>query len=215
MENKRFRDYIYASFSNAPQTKQAVELKEEIIQNLNDKYFDLMNQGKSEEAAYNIAISSIGDLSELIASLQQGTAQGEKIPNEQMEKEKKQSALILSAAIMMYILCVVPVLIFENVFGIIAMFVLIAAATGMLIYNNAVKPKSFGNESVVEEFKQFQAQNSDKFALYKSLSSAVTAIGVVLYFVISFTTGAWYITWVIFLIIPAVRQILKALFQIV
>ena len=39
-------------FREVPPTKKSVELKEEILQNLVDKYHDLINEGKNEEAAY-------------------------------------------------------------------------------------------------------------------------------------------------------------------
>lgn len=45
-----------------------------MLQNLIDKYNDLVDSGKSSEAAYNIATASIGDIHELIR---------------QIEKEKK------------------------------------------------------------------------------------------------------------------------------
>ena len=44
-------------------------MKEEILQNLTEKYNDLLSDGKSEVAAYNIAVAGIGDISELIEEL--------------------------------------------------------------------------------------------------------------------------------------------------
>ena len=46
MEN-RLREYMDDLFGEIPPTKQAVELKEEILQNLIDKYHDLLAEGKS------------------------------------------------------------------------------------------------------------------------------------------------------------------------
>lgn len=42
--------------SGCSKYKKAVEVKEEILQNIVDKYHDLVAEGKSEEAAYNIAL---------------------------------------------------------------------------------------------------------------------------------------------------------------
>ena len=64
--NEKLRHYIDDLFANAPSTVRAVELKEEMYQNLMDKYNDLINEGKSEESAYNIAVASIGDVDSLI-----------------------------------------------------------------------------------------------------------------------------------------------------
>lgn len=81
MENK-LRAYMDHLFQDVPNTKKAVEVKEEILQNIVDKYHDLVAEGKSEEAAYNIAIASIGDLDELLASLKDSS----QMPN-QMDSE--------------------------------------------------------------------------------------------------------------------------------
>lgn len=219
MENSRIREYINNLFQDAPQTKKAVELKEEIIQNLNDKYNDLISEGKSEEAAYNISAASVGDINELIGSLKDSAEQSPQVM-EQLRESKKRSAIIMSIAIGLYILCVAPLIALDAVgldtLGVIIMFVMIAVATGLIIYNNMTKPKMPENEdTVVEEFKKWQNENSDKYAIYKAVSSAVTAIGTVLYFVISFATGAWHITWLTFIIVAAINNVLKSVFQLV
>ena len=73
MEDK-LRAHMDHLFREVPLTKKSVELKEEILQNLVDKYHDLIAEGKSEEAAYNIAVASVGDISELLDSLKEESA---------------------------------------------------------------------------------------------------------------------------------------------
>lgn len=43
----KLRDYIENLFATAPNTKQAYELKEEIIRNTIDRYHDLLADGKT------------------------------------------------------------------------------------------------------------------------------------------------------------------------
>lgn len=217
MENYRLRNYINDVFGAAPQTTQTAELKEEIIQNLNEKYNDLIEEGKSEEAAFNLAVSGLGDVSELIASLQNNSYTAENTV-EQTEERKKQS-LLLAVAIGLYILCPLPLIILDefgfDILGLCFLLIMIAAATGIIIFYKFNKPKSFvSGDTVVKEFKQWQIENDDKYSIYKSISSAVTAIGIALYFIISFQFGGWHITWIIFLIIPAVNNIIKAIFHL-
>lgn len=50
--------------------------------------------------------------------------------------------------------------------------------------------------------------------LKKSVSSMIWAIGLALYFIISFATMAWYITWVIFPIIGAVQGLVRAILDL-
>ena len=44
----------------------------------------------------------------------------------------------------------------------------------------------------------------------KSIKSLIWAIGLAAYFIVSFSTGAWYVTWVIFPIIGAVQGLVIA-----
>lgn len=133
---------------------------------------------------------------------------------EQIEQSRRRSALCVSIAVMLYILCVIPVILWEE-YGVIAMFAMVAVATGLLIYNNMTKlgyKKS--DDSMVEEFKEWQDQSSDQKKLYKAIKGAITSLVIVIYIVVSFTTHAWHITWVIFLIGAAIENIVKALFEL-
>ena len=58
--------YIEELFGKAPNTPQTRDLKEEILSNTLEKYEDLLASGTDEESAYKSAISSIGDIDELI-----------------------------------------------------------------------------------------------------------------------------------------------------
>lgn len=60
--------YIDLLFAGAP---HAAEIKEEIKQNTLDRYDDLIAQGKSPEAAYQLAISGIGDINEILGTQSQ------------------------------------------------------------------------------------------------------------------------------------------------
>lgn len=211
--NNRLREYIDNLFSTAPSTMKAVEVKEEILQNLTDKYNDLIAEGKSEDVAFNIAVASIGDVSDLIRELQ-GLPQQYTKMTEENEKQRQRSALLTAIAIGFYIMSPVPVIMIQNEIGVVLLFVFIAVATGILVFNGITKSKGQPvPDTMVEEFKEWRERNNGKNQLQKSVLSAIWAVGVVIYFLISFSTGAWYITWVIFLIIAAVEGIVKALFD--
>lgn len=49
---------------------------------------------------------------------------------------------------------------------------------------------------------------------YGAVNGAVWALTLTAYFVISFLTGAWYISWLIFIIGGAVSNIVKAVFDL-
>lgn len=213
----RLKKYVDFVFENAPRTKETLEFKEEMLQNLNEKYQDLLNDGKNEDAAYNIAVASIGDMGELIAQLNHKKDTG--FTKEEIMRDKKRSAIVTSIAIAMYIMCVVPVIISEymgnEMWGLVIMFSMVAIATIMLVYDNMIKIKNEKSEdTVVESFKEWKYENSENGKKVKAINSAIGSLTVVIYFLLSFTTGAWHITWIIFLIGSAVKQIIKLFFDV-
>ena len=139
--NNRLREYIDTLFATAPSNMKAVEVKEEILQNLTDKYNDLIAEGKSEDVAFNIAVASIGDVSELIRELQGLPQQYNKI-SEENGKQRQRTALMTAIAIGLYIFSPVPVILIQNEIGVVFLFVFIAIATGMLVFNGITKSKT-------------------------------------------------------------------------
>lgn len=219
MEDK-LRAYMEHLFRDVKPTRKSVELREEILQNLVDKYRDLLAEGKTEEAAYNIAVASIGDMDELLLGLQKEQQPVSPISEEQIERSRKKSAVLVAAAVMMYIMCLLPPILLsgtelENNLAPALMFTMIAAATGLLIYNNLSKPRYYkADDSIVEDFREWQQQTESSKRAFRAISSALWALIVVVYIIISFWTMAWHITWVIFLIGVALEGIIKAVFEL-
>ena len=198
----KLREYVDGLFKDAPQTKQTVEIKEEILQNTIDRYNDILSEGKSEQAAYNIAVAGIGDVDMLISSLMAPKSMSG-YTREEIEKDRRRNALMLSVSVILYILCI------------ILMFVMIAIATGLIIYRSNTRLRyDKSDETVVEDFKQWNKRRKEDDDLFKAVRSAIWAVTLVLYFVISFATGAWYITWLIFIIGGAVSNIVRACFDL-
>ena len=124
--NERLRKYIDNLFIEAPETKKTVELKEEILQNITDKYFDLLAEGKTEEAAYNIAIASIGDVNELIENLKKGTNNISNYSEEVLEAVRRKSALITAISVALYILSPILIITTGDLIGVVLFLFLIA-----------------------------------------------------------------------------------------
>ena len=66
---EKIRKHINELFKDAPKTRRAVELKEEMAQNTIEKYEDLIAEGHKEEDAFRIVVGSIGDVTELFEDL--------------------------------------------------------------------------------------------------------------------------------------------------
>lgn len=135
----KLRAFIDTLFEDAPAGKKVVELKEEMLQNLNDKYSDLLSEGKSEEAAYNLAVASVGDVSELLRYLRREEGDSTR-EQEELMRYRRRSAVVVPIAVILYILSVIPVMLIDRQIGVVSMFVMIAAATGLLIWNSMSKP---------------------------------------------------------------------------
>ena len=206
--NEKLRHYIDDLFANAPSTVRAVELKEEMYQNLMDKYNDLINEGKSEESAYNIAVASIGDVDSLIGALN-----SEKNPVS--EKSRRRSAIFVAIAIGLYILSPVPVILIQNELGLMFLFLFVAVATGILIYNGVTRERYVkADDTMVEEFKEWKQNGKQKNKAVDAIVGSFWLIAVCVYLVVSFMTGAWHITWIIFLIAAAVASMIRGIFML-
>ena len=122
-------------------------------------------------------------------------------------KKKQRSALLLAIAIVLYILCVVPVIIIENDVGTVLMFVMVAVATGIIVYRSTLNQKNKDDE---EKEKKGKNENPT----LKAVKSCVWAVAVLVYFAISFWSSAWYITWLVFPITGAITDALEACFDL-
>lgn len=217
--NEKLRAHVEELFKNAPQTKQAVEIKEEILQNTIERYNDLIAEGKSPEAAYNISIAGIGDVSHLIDSMVAPVASSGYTKEEIAANEKKRSVL-LAVSVALYILSVIPPIICDelgapDVVGVSLFFITIAIATALIIYRGGIKLKYDKSDgTVVEDFKEWNRDTKERRSLMAAVNGAVWALTLIIYFAVSFLTGAWYISWLIFIIGGAVTNIVKAIFDL-
>jgi len=215
----KLRNYIDGLFEETTPTRKSVELKEEMIQNLHDKYNDLLGEGKNEEAAYNIAVAGIGDISGLLKELE-ADRETERNTDNMNQEAKQKSAMLTSIAVALYILSPLPLVMLSlagarsaDFIGLPLFFLFVAAATGLLIYNNMTKPR-YGkdSETMVEEFREWQSDEKDRKALRKAISSALWTIIVAVYLIVSFTTMMWWITWIIFIIGMAIESLLNVFY---
>ena len=208
--NLKIEEYVDELFENAPNTKKSMEFKEELLANLIEKYNDLVESGMEREAAYNKVIGSIGNIEDLFEE--------DAIKETKESFDRKKHAKNIAISVMLYILSPVCAILGDawsnEILGIVMMFVLIACATGLIIYTNMSNPKyKKQDDTIVEEFKEWQSTKSNNYRAYKSIKSAITSITVVVYLLVSFLTFQWWITWIIFLIGSAVEKAVKAYFE--
>lgn len=200
--------YVNLLFAGAADCE---EVKQEILQNTLDRYDDLVAQGKSPEAAYRLAISGIGDINEILGSQPRS---GQAAPSEPAEEETiaQENRRKHAASIAVYILCPIPLFALSecgyDTIGLCLTLILVAAAT-VLRLTMRRQPRSASQQT-----PSAHVELTPRRELHKSVKSMIWAVGLALYLILSFATGAWYITWVMFPLIGAVQGLVKAIMDL-
>lgn len=65
----RLAQHVNDLFKDVPESEQKASIMQEVLQNLEEKVWDLMEQGKTEEDAINKAIVEFGDIEDLTKEL--------------------------------------------------------------------------------------------------------------------------------------------------
>lgn len=186
----------------------AEDVKQEILQNTLDRYDDLIAQGKSSQAAYSLAISGIGDVSELLGG---STPAGSPQPAPAVHFEPAHHSTpawkkaLRAVAIFLYIISIIPLIVLSElgmeIIGLCGTIAIVAVATGLIII--ASSGKSPDKKEETENLTPWQELN-------KAINSISGIVTLCVYLAVSFTTGAWWISWLIFPICAAVKGLIKA-----
>lgn len=154
------KNYLETMFANMPNTSEVVKAKAELLQMMEDKYNELINEGVSENTAVGTVISEFGNLDELADEL--GLTKEIKQPKANddfsgrylgMDEVKEflsargRKAVLLSLGIMLLVSCVAwPILISSDA-GAALMFLTIAVGVGLIVFSSL----SMSNYRYIEE----------------------------------------------------------------
>lgn len=125
------------------------------------------------------------------------------------QEVRRKSAEVVSTSIFIYIVAIcfimvsIPVLRMNPIVASAVFLLLIAWATARIVKNYMSVPKF---EKTKEEEKE------DK--VLKQINDIIGCICTVIYFIVSFVTMAWHITWIIFVIDGLICQIIKLIFML-
>lgn len=120
-------------------------------------------------------------------------------------------ALFTTIAVMLYILSVVVIIFFSTVLrspivGVCVFFIVIAIATGLLIYIEMTKPLTN------EKKKEKVLTREDR--LYKRITSVLALFVLAIYLIVSFLTMAWGVTWILWIVYVLLTEIIKLGFSL-
>ena len=198
--------YVDLLFAGAA---DAQDIKQEILQNTLDRYDDLLQQGKSPEAAYSLAISGIGDITEILGSAKPASVPA---PAQRFDSAVRTvpawKKALRAVAVCLYILCPTPLFVLSefgmDTIGLCGTLAIVAIATALMVIaggNQKSEKKAADPEPEVLTPQQ---------ELHKAVKTIITTVGLVVYFILSFLTQAWWITWLVFPIMAAVKGLVRA-----
>lgn len=239
---QKLGEHLDTVLGDAPDDPRTRELRTELYQNMCDRYDDAIAEGRSPAAAYNAAVTGLGDVSSLVeeddppvSATLVGNGEGESEEKARRESRRAENrsawkryrtrtSILIPTAIMLYILSLIPVILLEDAnenLGGVLMFSCVAIATGLLIFTHMSRPvgtspasTSGQAEKTPEGESENTAADSPRTKLRKTVSSVLWMVTVLTYLAISFQTMRWEITWLIFLIAVAADHILEALFDL-
>ena len=189
------------------------EVRQEILQNTLDRFDDLVADGKSPEAAYRLAIGGIGDINEILGQ-ESAPTRREASPAPSAEGYQRRDTPVKKAlravAVALYILCPLPLLALAEtgmeVTGLCGLLTFVAVATAFMMLGSPSKGSP--EESPAPKV------SSPNQELWNSIHTLIEVLTLVAYFLVSFLTGAWRVTWLIFVIGCALNGLVKAILDL-
>ncbi len=133
----------------------------------------------------------------------------------------KKKALLRATAIGMYISCVTPCILLASTplveISPVFMFMMIALATVIIVLSKDSNHYTKADDTMVENFKEFNGKKKHTSALYKILVAILWVTTSIVYVYLTIATGlvTVVVTWIIFLVAVAVQNLMKAIFDYV
>lgn len=210
---QQLEQYVNLLFAGNPGME---DVKEEILQNTLERYDDLIAQGKAPEAAYRLAIAGIGDINEIVSGEEAprnsaGFFQPSYAPPKTDSGiDRELARRVRAAAIGLYIVSAIPLIALDavghDILGLCLTLIMVGCATVlMIVYRDPVKKE----ETEYRDSGESRPYDPN-YELKKSIQKLVRTLGLVAYFGLSFLTGAWHLTWLMFPIAAALNGLIKA-----
>ncbi|MCR4716432.1 MAG: permease prefix domain 1-containing protein [Lachnospiraceae bacterium] len=148
------KNYLETMFAKLPNTPEVRKAKAELLQMMEDKYNELIDEGNNENTAVGTVISEFGNLDELAESLglsklvEETKANDDGIERRNISLEevkdfiscRTRKAMFLALGILLIIVSIASPILFSSFsqpqLGVTLMFVLIALGVGSIIYSS-------------------------------------------------------------------------------
>ena len=124
-------------------------------------------------------------------------------------------AILICVSIFFYFIAIIATVVAEEVLhlndGLVAatFLVLTAIATIILVFTLLTRRS---NQKEIEIRDMIPNSNDSNNQLFKSIASIMALLFTIIYLIVSFATGAWHVTWFLWLVYAAGVQIVRLVF---
>lgn len=217
--DRKIKNYVEFLFLDVPYSRKAEELKEEIVADMLLEYEKYLHEGKTENEAYSLVISSLENLDQLLIDVEL---------NDEFRKQvtyyRRRNAINTALGVSMYIIGAAFLIgiggfgeytgnsDFYGLIGLLILLLISAAATGLIVYTHMSTPAEYKdyNERADHEFRYLDSKHS---RLLTNVLSVYWTLITFIYLATSFVTGRWDITWIIWILGSVFYSILKTVFE--
>ena len=154
------KKYLETMFAQLPNTPEVWRAKDELLQMMEDRYNDLLSEGKSENEAVGAVIAEFGNLDEVAESLGIGNVVGRQSPQtelpeftlqeaEEMIDDRSLTAFLRGLGVFFFIICPVGFILSDAFFpsagmltgGFLSMICCVIAGIGLMVYCGVMDSK--------------------------------------------------------------------------
>lgn len=238
----RIEVYVNNLFAAIPDSREAREMKRNIIDSMEDNYQALRDAGKNENEAFGEVVSQFGTVDEIREALgvQTGAGQegGTPVPPEMLEDYlvfRKKFALLLPAGIVLCVLGLVVMLFLEPLLGDMAsafLFLFAALGAGLIVYicleedswskiekswKRGQGPVRYQPEEAPEKEpeREVSPHKKRRKRLTGRINSVIMLAATLWFLVQGFWLGHWGTAWVVFPVAGVACALMKELVKLV
>lgn len=187
---------------------------------MSEHYDGHILDGKTTNQAFSETVSSFGDIDEMLIAL---------MPEEEFTKEAdtylRRNAKNTAIGVMMYIIGGAFLIGFAGlgkylgdedfyaIIGLIILLIITAFATGLIVYSHMSTPPEYSDYNL-EKKKEFKSLNRKQSRTLDSILTINWVMITFIYLAVSLSTGAWFITWLIWLPGTVIQEIIKTVYEL-
>ncbi len=233
---EKITNYVENLFFGFPRTEEVAKIKMQIIDNLVEKYQDLINSGKNENEAFGTLISDFGSMEELKKEFNIPNFKENRNEAKNETKKESQKTEELSDDVKKYredffkFQKKFAVMIGLGVVFCILGIILSALASGSSRSNAGASavafffPVAIGvflfivagiKQSTLKQFAQLNYSNSNNtFSFYSDspIRKVIMMIALIIFLLFGFLDDAWHPAWLVFPIAALISSILEIIF---